>query len=279
MARIRNYTDFFKEEKEIYVQNVTGQHQVSVMFQISPGVTESYLFVKSPDPVNITQKIPFAAIKSSMDFRRMLERRPPALQLLTEEEFKAYYANKARSMNRLPKTAEVTQEAIDGAIDHAMTNQEAIRNHIPLKDAPEPKPIHEVVSDGTRFGERKIVKPLDGGISADDIIHPTVQHLCLQVSHNVLDAEKMPASQLLSELENLAPLLKIDDFEYIRAHGWYQTVRNWAKEQIRQKAEEEANASASAQDAGDDLPGEPAVAKPPPAKAQAKKPAQKAART
>src|SRR5579863_975338 len=68
---IVNWTDFFKEEKDIYVQNVANA-QISLQFEVAPGHTQGFLVPHTRDPFNLTQHVPFAAVKSSADFRKML---------------------------------------------------------------------------------------------------------------------------------------------------------------------------------------------------------------
>jgi hypothetical protein len=65
---VTSYTQYFREEKEIYVQNVSNA-QVSVAFEVATGHVESLLFPNKRDPLNLTQYFPFGVIKNSMDFR------------------------------------------------------------------------------------------------------------------------------------------------------------------------------------------------------------------
>src|SRR5271166_3356217 len=122
MAQVINFTNFFAKERDIYVSNCSNC-QVSVQFDVGPGHTESYLFVNTKDPVNLTQKIPFHAIKSSMDFRRMLNRVPAALHLLTDEEYEAFYNKSAKTLG-LP--------SVEAAIQRAEEKRVSIQNHTPL---------------------------------------------------------------------------------------------------------------------------------------------------
>ena len=75
---IVNWTEYFREEKDIFVQNIANA-QISLSFETSPGHIQGFLVPHTRDPFNLTQHIPFEAIKKSADFRRMLNRRPPAL--------------------------------------------------------------------------------------------------------------------------------------------------------------------------------------------------------
>ena len=217
---ITNWTEFFREEHDIYVQNVANA-QVSIEFEIAPGIVQGFLFSHSRNPLNLTQHIPFQAIRGSVNFRKMLNRRPPVLQLLTEEEFKEFYARKAHEW-KLSDT--------DAAIDHAEEVRQGIAQHKAVTTDDAPKPIHEVVEDGTRLGERKIVRPAEGEVvSSDEIINPRVLHLCNQVGSEVQEKDKMPASEMLEELEKVEPQLKLDDYEYLRGHGFWKSVKKWSQ--------------------------------------------------
>jgi hypothetical protein len=232
MSQIQNYTEFFKEERDIYIQNISGC-QVSVTFQTGPGQFESYLFPNTKDPVNLTRFVPFQAVKNSHDLRKLLNRVPPALLILSETEFNAYFSHQATKSG-------VT---VDQALEAAEQRRSAVQNHTPLADAPDPIKLHEVVEDGKHLGERKIVRSLET-VSAEEEINPRVLNLCLQVNPALTDQQKMTAAQLLSELDVMGDLTLID-WEYVRSHGFYKSVKNLAKK----KADELALASSEPEDA------------------------------
>jgi len=227
---ITNWTKFFQEEHDIYVQNVANA-QVSLEFEIAPGVIQGFLFPHSRNPLNLTQHIPFQSVRASVNFRKMLNRRPPVLQLLTEEEFLKFYERKA------PEWGVASPE---DAIDRAEEIRQGIAGHKAYTTDNEPKPIHKVLQDDKHFGGRKVVAPEDADvISSDEIINPRVLHLCNQVSAEVQESEKMRAGDMLEELEKVEPQLKLDDFEYLRSHSYWKTVKKWAQ----RKASEVASAS------------------------------------
>ncbi len=229
--RVTNFTEYFREEKDVYVQNMANA-QVSVEFPVSPNHNEGYLFLNNRDPVNLTQQVPFEAIKGSMDFRKMLARRPPALQLLSEEEYSAYYENKARRMGMQNNEG---NPDVDAAIDatEERRRRSADRNTRETVVDKAPPPIHEVIERGTgpggatHFGERERVVHEDA-VGEDEIINPRVLHLCNQVKSELEPEERMPARELLDALQDI-PALKLDDYEYVRAHGYYKGVKKWAK--------------------------------------------------
>lgn len=217
---VNNFTEYFKEERDIYVQNVSNC-QVSVMFNIAPGHTESYLFTNSKDPVNLTRYIPFAAVKQSMDLRKMLNRSPPALRLLTEEENLAHYQRMASTHGL---------KSVDDAIEMAEERRLAIQNKLPLDNAPDPVKLHEVVEDDMHLGGKKVVKSLDVA-SEEEQINARVLNLCLQVHPKLDDQQKITAQQFMAELDSIDDL-KLDDWAYIQSHGYYKSVKTLAKKKI-----------------------------------------------
>lgn len=217
---ITNWTEYFREEHDIYVQNIANA-QVSIEFEVAPGVVQGFLFTHSRNPMNLTQHIPFHSIRSSVNFRKMLNRRPPVLQLLSEEEFREFYDRKAKDWKLSDS---------DAAIDRAEELRQGIAQHKSTTTDEAPTPLHEVVEDGKRFGERKIVRPAaDEIVSSDEIINPRVLHLCNQVGPEVQEKDKMRAGDMLEELEKVEPQLKLDDYEYLRSHGFWKSVKKWAQ--------------------------------------------------
>lgn len=232
---IVNWTSYFSSEKDVYVQNVS-QGQVSLSFEVSPGNTQGVLVPRGRDPVNLTQHIPWSAIRASADFRKMLNRRPPALSLMTEEEYHDYYKKKA---------VQAGHGDLATAIDEAEMKRSGVQNKTAIIPGPVNQPIHEVLSDGQRMGEKKEVRSAEM-IGEDETIHPRVLNLCQQVSTQIPEAERMKAGVLLDELQTLEGELKFDDYEYIRSHSTYRTVKNWAMA----KAATLANATEEVDDTG-----------------------------
>lgn len=215
MSSIVNFTEYFKAEKDVYVQNISNC-QVSVGFEVGPGHSESYLFTNSKDPVNLTRAIPFQAIKNSMDLRKMLNRVPAALKLLEEADFNNYYKKQAVS-NGL--------SGIEEAMDKAEARRASAQNHTPLSDA--------IAEEKAKEEDKKPV-----AVDEQDAINARVLHLCLQVHPSVPDQSKMSAQQLLAELDGLSDI-SLSDWEYIQSHGFYKSVRNQAKKMVAQLATSE----------------------------------------
>jgi len=217
MSQITNFTKFFEKDTDIYVSNISGC-QVSVSFEVGPGHSEGYLFPNSKDPVNLTRHIPFSAIKQSIDLRKMINRSPPALRLMTEDEYTAYFANKAKSNDM----------SVDEALELAEARRVAAQNHVPLPDAVAPKKNSEIdLEPGT---STEITN-----VSEVDVINPRVLHLCLQVHPSVPDQSKMTAQAILAELDILEGL-NMQDWDYITSHGYYKSVAKLGKKKVAELA-------------------------------------------
>jgi len=234
MAAPRNFTEYFKEERDVYVQNLADA-QVSVEFPLGNNRVEGFTFPHSRDPINLSQFIPFDGIKASMDFRKMLSRRPPALQLLDKTEYEVYFKKKAASMGLQTKEG---KPDVDAAIDASEEKRRRIADKSLREKVTDktPEPIHEITERGSgphgeaMFGERQRVAAKEM-ISEDDIINPRVLHLCNQVKAEIPEEERLPAKDLLDAIQDI-PDLKLDDLEHIRAHGCYKSVKTYAKQKM-----------------------------------------------
>jgi hypothetical protein len=217
MSQVVNFTEYFKgEDKEVYVQNVSGC-QISLSFEMGPGHSVSYLIPSVKDPVDLSQSIPYSAIKNSMDFRRMLNRQPMALRLLTSEEYAEYYRGRAAAAGLPDERA---------AMAAAAERIKAIQDHVPLADATPPVKTSEVAK------EAAVV------IEAEEI-HPRVLHICLQCHAQIPEHQRSTAPTVLSELELVQGELKLADFDYVLSHTPYKSVKQWVKKHIEKLVTEE----------------------------------------
>jgi hypothetical protein len=228
---ISNFTQFFAVARDIYVQNLSSK-QVSMQFELPGGGVESFLVPALRDPINLTQYIPFDAIKNSVDLRKMLMRSPPILALLSEDEYGAYYAQKAQKQGFLLKDGKTAD--VGKAIQVAEGRAQAIRNHMPIPNTPAPTPIHKVV----KKGGAEEAEP-EGRVLSEEVVRPRVLHLVNMAGNPQLaDKDRMPVGEFLEELEQL-PDISMDEYEYIRAHGFFKTVKRWATQKMAEIAPKE----------------------------------------
>lgn len=228
-----NFTEFFRgEERDIYVMNLSNT-QVQFDVEVSPGRTVPILIPRTRNPYNLTQHVPFQALKNCVDIRKLVNRRPPVLRLLTYEEYMEYYEIQAKRFNSTPeeeieKALEVqagllTKTAYTAPEDERAKTVEALRA--------------ELEKDPEAMAE---AQPL-----------PKIIGLCNAVGPDIEKDKKMSANDLLIELELLEPEMKAIDFDYVASHGFYTLVKRWATQKIagapaEEEVEEEAKTPSKA---------------------------------
>lgn len=205
-----NFMQYFKEEREVYIQNV-APGQVSMQFGRGDDAL-SFTLTRKHDPIVLTNHVPFKAIKESTDFRKLVNRQPALVRLLSQEEYDAYYAAKA-------KAAKKTVEAV---IQEAEASRLSAKAQVaaPVSTAPAKEDDSVAAAD---------VNIDDKVVSAEEVIHGRVLTLCNQVSEQIPEADRMKPNDLLSQLKDLEAEFKFDDFEYIVAHTSSKMIHNWAK--------------------------------------------------
>lgn len=214
-----NFTQFFKEEKDIYVQNLsTGQ--VSLQFGNGDDA-QGFTLTRSRDPVNLTNHVPFKKIADSTLFRKMLSRKPAILRIMDEEEYQAYFTSKA-------KANKTTVEEVISAAESKRAGYKEKAIAPPKTTAP--------ADDDTK--EKKDEEPT----TVAEVINPRVIHLCHQASSKEIpEAERMKPADLLQEFKDIQGELKFDDLEYISAHTTNKTVKAWVLTCQKEITEQQAS--------------------------------------
>ena len=209
-AIITNFTEYFKTERDVYVLNKSNT-QVSLQFETFPGRIEGVLLPKAKKPINLTQLVPFSAIKGSLDIRKMVNRRPPALVLLSEAEYLAYYDKLAekRGTSRADEIDDAAQYQSDLQGKRTFTN-------------PTPKGRTTIEEEAD---ERKN-KPLE----PDEKVTARVVGLCANVGDDIDEKDRMGAREMLEELRDME--LTSADLEYLLGHGYYKSVKNFAQKEM-----------------------------------------------
>ena len=209
---VTNFTDFFKgEERDIYVMNVGGT-QISFDIEVSPGRVVPILIPKTRHPYNLTQHVPFAALKSSPDIRKLANRRPPVLRLLTYEEYTAYYADLAKRYGT----------TVESEVEKALELQAGLLN----------KKAYTVNEDerAKTIDALREEREADPAAMVEAQPLPKVVGLCAQVGPDVDKEHKLEARAFIEELEILAPDMKPIDFEYVYSHGHWKSVKTWVNQ-------------------------------------------------
>lgn len=205
-----NFTEFFKEERDVWVQNVSGTRQISMSFVTRNGEVIRYLLPRGRKPQNLSQRIPFDAIKNSMDLRNLLNRRPRVLELMTSEDAMAFYQKKA------DEKGTSLEEEVDAAFNIQKNLQE---KNAPTVDTPPPRLTLEE--------QEKMIEEVS------EEIHPRVVGMCQEAKKDKEGkVKRLKAEDFLDELSDLEGILTVDDFSYVVSHAPYKTVRNWANERL-----------------------------------------------
>lgn len=207
---ITNFTEYFRTERDVYIQNKSNT-QVSMQFEVSPGRTESVLIPRDKKPLNLTQIVPFHALKGSIDLRKMVNRTPPVLKLLSQEEYEAYFQTVADQAKKTPE--EVIVEA-----------QQYQRDLQDKKTFTEPSPRGRKTLD--EMAEERKDEPAD----PQDKVSARIVGICNEVGDDIDEKRRMAAAPMLEEIKDLdagTPLTRAD-LEYLQGHGYYKSVKNWA---------------------------------------------------
>lgn len=209
-----SFTDFFKDEKDIYIQNLSNT-QVQFQCEIAAGRVKNVIIPRTRKPYNLTQRVSFNAIRESVDFRSLFDRNPPVIRIISEEDYMNYYKDLASRNNT----------SIDAEIAEANNLQLGIMDRKINEDAPVPKTIDDT---------RSLSETDDGTLPIESQVHPRIASLCAQVSPDVDDDLKMKANDFKDELEIIEDELKSTDFEYLLSHGYYKSIRNWASKKFNE---------------------------------------------
>lgn len=100
--RTNNMHEFFREPKALYVQNVTNPiGNVSLEFRDQSGLIIPVKIPSTRNPIILTDHVTFEIVKQSAEFLKYLKPTVTSgakLQLLTEDEFQAYYEQRAKEL-------------------------------------------------------------------------------------------------------------------------------------------------------------------------------------
>lgn len=204
-TKMMNFTQFFKTEQELYVQNISNG-QVSLQFG-SGDEAVAFKLARRRDPIVLTNHVPFSLVAKSMDFRKLCTK--GRIKLLTEAEYLAHFEGKAKK-NRI---------SLDAAIEHAESEHTLARS-IPMTPA---TTAVTSTSDSEEEGEQQ---PSD-----ESAVHPRVIHLCHQLSTQIPASDRMKPTDVLQQLKDLAEEFTPLEYEYILGASANQTIKKWATSQ------------------------------------------------
>lgn len=205
-----DFSEYFKEEKSIYVQNVSNT-LVSMEFKTAGGTISSITIPNTPKPFCITDYVSFDQLKASFDLRRLVNREPRALRLMSKEEYVKYYECMAE-MNETSLEEELDKARIAhaGIVDRNKLYPTSPKDKTPTKTT-SPVPVEKV--------------------EVEEQPSPQVVGLCARVSNEVDEDERMGESDFLERLMSLPELREVD-LDYLQGHGNYKKVKTWAAKKL-----------------------------------------------
>lgn len=158
--------------------------------------------IKAGDPVCLSKFAPFGVLIENPDLIQCAT--SGLIKLMTSKEASGYFDKKAK----LLKT-------------DAQALMKKAENEARL--AAQAKQTAESDVDENRRIDREV------SASEDSLINPRLAHLMAQVSPMLKDHERMPASDLLASLLELEDSMSLDELEYVRARGFWPSVKKWAE--------------------------------------------------
>lgn len=205
---ITNFTKYFSQEREVYVQNM-GSTQISLSFPDGMGEHAYIIIPRTRKPFNLTQHVPYDSIKRSMDFRKIINRKPPLLRLIEEDEFIDYYE----------KLSERNKSSFEDELGKAQDLQNSLMNKTVLAT----DRMQREMEDKLEEKMEELEKPVE--------MHPKVIGLCAQADKEQ-GHQRISAGDFIEELEALELELKVDDYEFVTTRGVYKMVKNFAAKKL-----------------------------------------------
>ena len=205
---ILNFTRYFSEEKEVYVQNLTDT-QISLSFKSPSGDDYHIIIPKTRKPYNLSLEIPFELIKMSPDFRKIVNRNPPGLRLMSEEEYVGYYERQA--------------ERNDTSFDHELGLATDLKNRLQNFQKNADSGVERTVNPGLPTTPDEIETPVE--------IMPLIVGLCAR-SDKEYGSGRVTAGEFLDELEMIEDKLTVDDWDFVQTKGVYKSVKNFAAKKV-----------------------------------------------
>jgi len=215
---ITNFTEYFRKERDVFVQNRSNT-QVSMQFE-AEGRSESVLIPRGKKPLNLTQLVSFKMIKESLDLRKLVNRRPPVLVLLSEEQYIEHYQ----------KLADSNGITLEEAMDNAHQYQSDLQNK---------RAFTKPVADSRKTLDQEAETRADEPPDPQDKVSPRVTGLCANVGDDVAEKDRMKAGAMLEEIKELNTYdkgLTRGDLEFLLGRGYYASVKKWATGELERRS-------------------------------------------
>jgi hypothetical protein len=227
--QVVSWTDFFKEERDVFLQNISST-VVSMEFRDHGGVVIPIRILPTRDPVNLTEHIPFELIKRSQDFRKLVNRQPSVVIILSEAEYRAYFEKKAQQDGADPEA--VASQASKRATTFDTPSQAMLD---PIPSGPAPMDANSRARTAREAARADVAQEFT---AEEDEVHPRLLHITQQFQRDTgEDADavmnRYSPNQCLADLQTLGALAEVD-LNFILARIPYKSVRAWAQQQLVQ---------------------------------------------
>ena len=207
---VKNFTQYFAEEPEIIVQNISGTVVSLTFFEPNSNREEHIRVENNRHPIVLTEQFPKSWIVNSPSFLKMLNHKPfPKLQLLTRTDYDGL----------LEKIAQQTKKSVA---------QVASKLRDEVAQAQDPQPIvKQATPDLDTLDEQQ--KHLDIPGESNEVSSRVLQ-LSTQCATDLPEDKRLSAEAMLDELILLPPL-SIVDLNYLATNPW-KSVRTWAQQKL-----------------------------------------------
>jgi len=185
--------------------------QVIVEPKTATGARVKVPAIKPGDPVCLSKYATFEILRDSTDLNQCVT--GGLLKLMTHAEVEAYFEKKASILKTSAEDLKAQAEA--DARKEAMARSRGLSS--------------------SEVDKSQRVSSLEG--STEDLVHPRLQALCAEVQPALKPNERMPVSELMTELLALEESITLDDLAYLQAHGFYPTVKKWAETKFAEVAQ------------------------------------------
>lgn len=226
------FSKLFEAEQPLYVKTLVPG-QVSFEIPTGPGLMEPVLVPASGDPLCITDRAPFDAIKRCTDLRYLAKPRvsrdgkvkPAAIVIMTEDEVIEHYAKKAVRLGMYTPDGEPD---VERAAQPVITEPavEPARSRVDLPKSKSLELMEQQPSDAN-LG--------DDPVMISEVVHPRVLAMCHSLAAEAPENQRQPADAVLNELHLMGDL-NVESLNHIMANGYYKSVKTWARKELERLA-------------------------------------------
>jgi len=202
-----DFFEYFKSERPIFAQNVSNT-VISFGFKTNSGQEFPVQIPNTPKPFCFTDYVSFEMLKESLDLRKMVNKEPKVIKLLSKEDFLKYYQNMADANGTT-----IDEELAKGRRSHA-----GIVDRNKLYDMPKETP-------------KVMPQMAENKVEVEEQPSPKIIGLCSRVSAELEENERMPEEDFVERVMALPDLTEAD-LDYLQSKGHYKKIKSWAASKL-----------------------------------------------